>query len=100
MATVGGWNQEARMSPQVARVWQNLVMLVDNGQVNPSCGSAWGATVGNAAFIDRYFHDQPGNAPPQGFRLYPNQKVRSSHRSALRCRGAGPAALHGIQACR
>ena len=126
VATVGSWNQEVRMSPHVASVRQNLVMLVDNGQVNPTCGSGssvWGATIGNAAFIDRsafgvtadgaevyvggpalsvctlgrilqaagavrgmqldinpdwvsgvYFHDQPG-APPQGFRLYPTQKV-------------------------
>ena len=32
------------------------LMLVDNGQVSPSCSSGsdvWGATVGNTAFIDR-----------------------------------------------
>ena len=126
VANVGTWNQEVRMSPEVASVRQNLVMLVDDGQVNPGCASGssvWGATIGNAAFIDRsafgvtadgaevyvggpalsvctlgrvlraagvvrgmqldinpdwvsgvYFHDQPGS-PPQGFRLYPTQKV-------------------------
>ena len=55
-ATVGSWNNEVRMTPNVASVRQNLVMLVDNGQVSPSCSSGsdvWGATVGNTAFIDR-----------------------------------------------
>jgi hypothetical protein len=126
VASVGSWNNEVRMSPDVASVRQNLVMLVDNGVLNPSCSSGsavWGKTVGNAAYIDRsafgvtadgaeiyvggpalsvcslgtimraagvvrgmeldinpdwisgaYFHDQPtGN--PQGFRLYPAQKL-------------------------
>ena len=129
-ATVGSWNHEVRMSANVASVRQNLVMLVDNGQVNPSCGTgsaAWGATIGNAAYIDRsafgvtadgaevyvggpalsvctladilraagvvrgmeldinpdwvsgvYFHDQPAGLP-QGFRLYPAQKVPPTH---------------------
>jgi hypothetical protein len=55
-ASVGSWNNEVRMTPDVASVRQNLVMLVDNGQVSPSCSSGsqvWGATVGNTAFIDR-----------------------------------------------
>ena len=55
-ATVGSWNNEVRMTSEVASVRQNLVMLVDNGQVSPSCSSGsqvWGATVGNTAFIDR-----------------------------------------------
>jgi hypothetical protein len=55
-ATVGSWNREVRMGPTVASVRQNLVMLVDNGQVNPSCSTGtatWGATVGNRAYIDR-----------------------------------------------
>ena len=55
-ATVGSWNNEVRMTPDVAGVRQNLVMLVDNGQVSPSCSAGsdvWGATVGNTAFIDR-----------------------------------------------
>ena len=127
VASVGSWNSEVRMSPDVASVRQNLAMLVDNGQVNPTCssgGSVWGATIGNAAFIDRsafgvtasgaevyvggpalsvctlgrilqdagvvrgmeldinpdwisgaYFHDQPNGQQPQGFRLYPQQKL-------------------------
>jgi hypothetical protein len=129
-ATVGSWNQEVRIGPNVASVRQNLVMLVDDGHVNPSCATGnaeWGATIGNAAYIDRsgfgvtadggevyvggpalsvcslgailqaagvvrgmeldinpawvsgvYFHDIPG-ALPQGFRLYPAQRVAPSH---------------------
>lgn len=56
-ATVGSWNHEVRMGPDVASVRQNLVMLVDNGLVNPTCqtgGTAeWGSTVGQAAYINR-----------------------------------------------
>jgi hypothetical protein len=56
-ATVGSWNHEVRMGPQVASVRQNLVELVDNGQVNPTCqtgGTAeWGSTIGQAAYIHR-----------------------------------------------
>jgi hypothetical protein len=56
-ATVGSWNQEVSMTSTVASVRQNLVMLVDNGTVNPTCatgGSAeWGSTIGQAAYIDR-----------------------------------------------
>jgi hypothetical protein len=56
-ATVGSWNHEVRMSPQVASVRQNLIELVDNGQVNPTCqtgGTAeWGSTIGQAAYIHR-----------------------------------------------
>ena len=56
-ATVGSWNREVRMGPEVASVRQNLVMLVDRGQVNPTCASGgteeWGSTIGQAAFIDR-----------------------------------------------
>jgi hypothetical protein len=126
VASVGSWNHEVSMTAEVASVRQNLVMLVDNGQVSSSCSSGssvWGATLGNDAYVDRsafgvtatgaevyvggpalsvctlgkilqaagvvrgmeldinpdwisgaYFHDQPsGN--PQGFRLYPNQKL-------------------------
>lgn len=130
-ASVGSWNQEVRMTSDVASVRQNLVMLVDNGKVNPTCATGgqaeWGATIGQKAFIDRsgfgvtatgaevyvggpaldvctlgrilqaagvvrgmeldinpdwisgvYFHDNP-NAKPEGFRLYPNQKVAPTH---------------------
>ena len=57
VASVGAWGTEEHMSPDVASVRQNLVMLVDNGKVNPDCatgGSAeWGVTIGNVAYIDR-----------------------------------------------
>jgi len=56
-ATVGAWNSEVQMSSNVASVRQNLVMLVDGGQVSPTCATGgeaqWGSTVGNAAYIDR-----------------------------------------------
>jgi hypothetical protein len=56
-ATVGAWDREVRMTPNVASVRQNLVPLVDDGQVNPSCRSGgtaeWGSTVGQVAFIHR-----------------------------------------------
>ena len=56
-ADVGAWNREVRMEPDVVSVRQNLVPLVDEGQVNPTCHSGgraqWGNTVGQAAFIDR-----------------------------------------------
>lgn len=56
-ATVGAWNREVRMDPDVVSVRQNLVPLVDGGQVNPDCqnggAAVWGSTVGQAAFIHR-----------------------------------------------
>jgi hypothetical protein len=56
-ADVGAWNSEVRMGPDVASVRQNLQLLVDGGQVNPTCGtggtSEWGSTIGQAAYIDR-----------------------------------------------
>ncbi len=56
-ATVGAWNREVAMDSDVASVRQNLVPLVDNGQVNPTCQSGgtaqWGSTVGQVAFIHR-----------------------------------------------
>ena len=56
-AEVGTWNQEVRMGPTVASVRQNLQMLVDNGQVNPTCATGgtkeWGSTIGQAAYIHR-----------------------------------------------
>jgi hypothetical protein len=56
-ATVGSWNNEVGMTPDVASVRQNLVLLVDNGTVNATCGTGgtaeWGATLGGVANIDR-----------------------------------------------
>jgi hypothetical protein len=54
---VGAWRDEVRMDPTVTSVRQNLVPLVDHGQVNPTCASGgqkeWGNTVGQAAYIQR-----------------------------------------------
>ena len=56
-ADVGAWGSEVRMSPDVVSVRQNLVPLVDNGVVNPTCATGgaaeWGSTVGQAAYIHR-----------------------------------------------
>lgn len=57
VANVGSWNTEVGMTPSVASVRQNLVMLVDNGTVNPTCATGgpheWGTTIGQVAYIDR-----------------------------------------------
>jgi hypothetical protein len=54
---VGAWGTEERMTPNVAAVRQNLVPLVDDGVVNPTCATGgtaeWGSTVGQAAYIHR-----------------------------------------------
>lgn len=56
-ADVGTWDHEVRMAPDVASIRQNLVPLVDAGKLNPTCASGgpkeWGATIGQAAFINR-----------------------------------------------
>ena len=56
-ADVGAWNREVRMDPGVVSVRQNLLPLVDGGQVNPTCATGgtkeWGSTIGQAAYIHR-----------------------------------------------
>lgn len=56
-ADVGAWNREVAMGPDVVSVRQNLIPLVDDGQVNPTCATGgeqeWGSTVGQAAYIHR-----------------------------------------------
>jgi hypothetical protein len=56
-ADVGAWGREVRMDPTVASVRQNLVPLVDDGQVNPTCATGgakeWGKTIGQSAYIQR-----------------------------------------------
>ncbi|HEY6421941.1 MAG TPA: hypothetical protein VIY28_01570 [Pseudonocardiaceae bacterium] len=56
-ATVGAWNRDVRMDRDVASVRQNLVPLVDDGRVSPTCQSGgtaqWGSTIGQAAYIHR-----------------------------------------------
>ncbi|WP_344661594.1 phosphodiester glycosidase family protein [Catenulispora subtropica] len=56
---VGAWNSGPNfsMNPNVVGVRQNLTLLVDNGQINPSVDSddknLWGVTVKNAYFVWR-----------------------------------------------
>jgi len=56
-ADVGAWGSEVRMGPDVASVRQNLLPLVDAGQVASTCDRGgpkeWGSTVGQAAFVHR-----------------------------------------------
>ena len=56
-ATVGQWGRDVAMSPNVRSVRQNLDLLVDGGNVNPTCSSdsspIWGYTVGNDAYVPR-----------------------------------------------
>ncbi len=56
-ATVGQWGRDVTMSANVRSVRQNLDLLVDNGQVDPSCSNntypKWGYTVGNSAYVAR-----------------------------------------------
>jgi hypothetical protein len=56
-ADVGAWGREVRMDPTVASVRQNLVPLVDGGEVNPTCATGgakeWGKTIGQSAYIQR-----------------------------------------------
>jgi hypothetical protein len=56
-ADVGAWGSQVRMAPGVASVRQNLVPLVDDGQVSSQCATGdsttWGSTIGQRAFVDR-----------------------------------------------
>lgn len=56
-ADVGSWNHEVRMAPDVVSVRQNLVPLVDGGELNQTCATGgtkeWGTTIGQTAFIHR-----------------------------------------------
>ncbi|MHB1536187.1 MAG: phosphodiester glycosidase family protein [Acidimicrobiales bacterium] len=54
---VGAWGSEVTMTPSVVAVLQNLVPMVDNGQVSPSAtytdASIWGTTLGAATVVAR-----------------------------------------------
>jgi hypothetical protein len=56
-ATVGVWGRDFAMAPDIKAVRQNLVLIVDNGQLNPEMReddtSAFGATLGNNVFVWR-----------------------------------------------
>jgi hypothetical protein len=54
---IGQWGHDVRPSPTVASVRQNLDLLIDNGQLDPSCSDnnspKWGYTLGNKAYVPR-----------------------------------------------
>ncbi|MHB1534482.1 MAG: phosphodiester glycosidase family protein [Acidimicrobiales bacterium] len=54
---IGAWGTEVTMTPTVVAVLQNLVPLVDNGQVAPSATyndtTVWGATLGASVVVAR-----------------------------------------------
>lgn len=56
-ADVGIWGRDVEMSPAVESVRQNLVLLVEDGQVNSTCeqgnSDAWGYTLGNVSYVHR-----------------------------------------------
>jgi Phosphodiester glycosidase len=55
--TVGTWNRDVTMGPEVASVRQNLELLVDDGRLNPELRDpdtdAFGDTVGNHVYVWR-----------------------------------------------
>ena len=55
--SVGQWGRDFQLTPDVVGVRQNLVLLVDNGQINPTVDSSdinlWGRTVKNANYVWR-----------------------------------------------
>lgn len=54
---IGTWGSQVSMTPKVVAVLQNLVLMVDHGQVAPSVtytdNSLWGATLGAAVVVPR-----------------------------------------------
>ncbi len=54
---VGAWGSEVTMGPHVTAVLQNLVPMVDNGQVSPSASyydhAVWGQTLNTATVVAR-----------------------------------------------
>lgn len=54
---VGAWGSEVSMTPQVSAVLQNLVPLVDHGQIAPDATYSdtriWGATLGASTVVAR-----------------------------------------------
>jgi hypothetical protein len=56
-ADVGIWGRDVKMSADVESVRQNLALLVEDGQVNPTCeqgnSDTWGYTLGNVSYVHR-----------------------------------------------
>jgi hypothetical protein len=57
LINIGAWGSEVRMTPEVVAVLQNLVPMVDHGQLSPAAtyndASVWGATLGVATVVAR-----------------------------------------------
>jgi Phosphodiester glycosidase len=56
-ANVGEWGRDFNLSPDIKAVRQNLVLIVDNGQLNPALQendtTLFGATLGNNVYVWR-----------------------------------------------
>jgi hypothetical protein len=56
-ANIGVWGRDFNMSPTIKAVRQNLVLIVDNGQLNPALQendtTEFGATLGNNVYVWR-----------------------------------------------
>ncbi|MHB1444337.1 MAG: phosphodiester glycosidase family protein [Acidimicrobiales bacterium] len=54
---IGAWGSQVGMTPNVQAVLQNLVLLVDNGQISPTAtytdNQIWGATLGASTVVAR-----------------------------------------------
>ena len=54
---IGSWGRDVRMSPHVSSVLQNLVLMVDGGQVSPNASytdtKIWGHTLGANTVVPR-----------------------------------------------
>jgi hypothetical protein len=54
---VGTWGTDLALTPQVASVRQNLILMVDKGKVvssiNDNTGERWGQTISHRAFVWR-----------------------------------------------
>ncbi len=55
--TVGSWNHEVSMTPNVVGVRQNLSLLIDHGRIAPDIDAShlfdWGLTLGGAYYVFR-----------------------------------------------
>jgi hypothetical protein len=56
-ASVGVWGRDFTMSPDIQAVRQNLILIIDNGQLNPAMRendtTDFGATLGNNVYVWR-----------------------------------------------
>jgi hypothetical protein len=87
--TVGSWNREVSMTPDVVGVRQNLGLLIDHGKVarnvNANQQFNWGATIGGAYYV---FRSGVG-VTAQGDVVYVSGDALSAHTLARLLRRAG-----------